>query len=95
MIIKSFQISSNARPIRTIPATTPATIGIMSGPVGHSVKWKAKDTHTRGLACESAAKTTESCAVSQKTQELKLQDKWSLGAHYPKEPIKKDTGSNR
>ena len=44
--------------------------------------------HTRGLACESAAKTTESYAVSQKTQELKLQDKY-LGSHYPKEPIKK------
>lgn len=32
MIMRSFQMSSKARPIRTIPATTPATMGTMSGP---------------------------------------------------------------
>lgn len=36
MIISSFQINNNASPIRTIPATTPATMGMMSGPLGHS-----------------------------------------------------------
>lgn len=32
IIMRSFQMSSKARPIRTIPATTPATMGTMSGP---------------------------------------------------------------
>lgn len=30
-----------------MPATTPATIGMMSGPVGHSVKSKGKSEPTR------------------------------------------------
>lgn len=36
MIISSFQIRSSAKPMRTMPATTPATIGIISGPAGQS-----------------------------------------------------------
>lgn len=36
MIISSFQMSKRAKPIRTMPATTPATMGMMSGPVGQS-----------------------------------------------------------
>lgn len=33
--------------MRTIPATTPATIGMMSGPVGQSASEKVKGEHTR------------------------------------------------
>lgn len=33
-------MSSKARPISTMPATTPATMGMMSGPAGHSEKEK-------------------------------------------------------
>ncbi|TNN72425.1 hypothetical protein EYF80_017351 [Liparis tanakae] len=36
MIISSFQMSSRAKPMRTMPATTPATMGMMSGPAGQS-----------------------------------------------------------
>lgn len=36
IIISSFQMSSRAKPIRTMPATTPATMGMMSGPAGQS-----------------------------------------------------------
>lgn len=40
MIMSSFQMSSKARPISTMPATTPATMGMMSGPAGHSEREK-------------------------------------------------------
>lgn len=36
MIISSFQMSRRARPMSTMPATTPATMGMISGPAGHS-----------------------------------------------------------
>lgn len=38
MIMSNFQINRRASPISTIPATTPATMGIISGPAGQSGK---------------------------------------------------------
>lgn len=44
MIMSSFQMSSSARPMSTMPATTPATMGMMSGPDGQS-NGKGKQRH--------------------------------------------------
>ncbi len=41
-------MSRSAKPIRTIPATTPATIGMMSGPEGHSVDTSTKHYGKQG-----------------------------------------------
>lgn len=51
IIMSSFQMRSKARPISTMPATTPATMGMMSGPAGHS---KTETTHRNPI------KSTES-----------------------------------
>lgn len=51
--------------MRTIPATTPATIGMMSGPVGQSANEKVKGEHTRTEYTQSSRDHKELAGILQ------------------------------
>lgn len=52
MIVSSFQMSSRAKPIKTMPATTPHTMGMISGPAGQSETqhWRVNRNTSRTLS---------------------------------------------